>query len=74
MGSANEVIVVHGNGNLAGEVAVSGAKNSALKLMAASVLGRGVTTLRNVPLIDDIDVMGRCWHTLVPPCRAPIMC
>ncbi|WP_251212226.1 UDP-N-acetylglucosamine 1-carboxyvinyltransferase [Adlercreutzia murintestinalis] len=58
MGSANEVIVVHGNGNLAGEVAVSGAKNSALKLMAASVLGRGVTTLRNVPLIDDIDVMG----------------
>ncbi len=57
MGSSNEVIVIHGNGNLAGEVAVSGAKNSALKLMAASVLGRGATTLHNVPLIADIDVM-----------------
>lgn len=57
MTSHNEIIFIHGNGNLAGEVAVSGAKNSALKLMAASVLGRGRTTLRNVPCIDDIDVM-----------------
>ncbi len=64
MNSHDEVIVVHGNGNLAGEVAVSGAKNSALKLMAASVLGCGTTTLHNVPLIDDIDVMGEVLRYL----------
>ncbi|WP_165061668.1 MULTISPECIES: UDP-N-acetylglucosamine 1-carboxyvinyltransferase [unclassified Adlercreutzia] len=57
MSSSNEVIIVHGNGRLQGEVAVSGAKNSALKLMAASILGHGKTVLKNVPSIDDIDVM-----------------
>ena len=54
---AEEIIVVQGNDTLCGEVAVSGAKNSALKLIAASLLGRGVTTIHNVPLISDIDVM-----------------
>ena len=32
---AEEIIIVQGTGVLAGEVPVSGAKNSALKLMAA---------------------------------------
>ena len=54
---AQEIIVVHGNDTLAGTVAVSGAKNSALKLMAASILSRGTCIVRNVPLISDIDVM-----------------
>lgn len=36
---------------------VSGAKNSALKLMAASILGQGETILHNVPLISDIELM-----------------
>ena len=55
---AEEIIIVQGNDTLAGEVAVSGAKNSALKLIAAALLGHGATTLRNVPLISDIDIMG----------------
>ena len=54
---AQEIIVVHGNNTLAGTVEISGAKNSALKLMAASILSRGTCVLRNVPLISDIDVM-----------------
>ncbi len=54
---SEEIIIVQGNGVLAGEVAVSGAKNSALKLMAASLLGCGTTTIHNVPLISDIDIM-----------------
>ena len=37
---AEEIIIVQGNGTLRGEVAVSGAKNSALKLMAAALLGQ----------------------------------
>lgn len=52
-----EVIVVHGNNTLSGEVNISGAKNSALKLIAASILGRGRSIIHNVPNISDIDIM-----------------
>lgn len=52
-----EVIVIHGNNTLSGEVNISGAKNSALKLIAASILGRGKSTIHNVPNISDIDIM-----------------
>ena len=54
---ADEIIVVHGNGTLAGDVTVSGAKNSALKLMAAAILGQGTSVLHNVPVISDIEIM-----------------
>ncbi|MBR5258918.1 MAG: UDP-N-acetylglucosamine 1-carboxyvinyltransferase [Eggerthellaceae bacterium] len=54
---SEEIIVVRGNGTLKGEVWVSGAKNSALKLMAATLLGRGKTILHNVPFISDIAIM-----------------
>ncbi len=61
---AQEIIVVHGNGTLEGEIAVSGAKNSALKLMAAAILGQGASVIRNVPCISDIDVMGEVLEEL----------
>lgn len=61
---SEEIIIVQGNGVLAGEVAVSGAKNSALKLMAASLLGCGTTTIHNVPLISDIDIMAQVLKRL----------
>ena len=56
---AKEMIVVEGGTPLTGEVKISGAKNSALKLIAASILGQGETTLHNVPLISDITVMSK---------------
>ncbi len=40
-------------------MSVSGAKNSALKLMAATLLAPGKTTLQNVPDISDVHVMGK---------------
>ena len=55
---SEEIIVVRGNSTLRGEVKVSGAKNSALKLMAATLLGRGESVIHNVPLISDIAIMG----------------
>ena len=61
---AHEIIIVRGNGQLAGDVHISGAKNSALKLMAASILAQGETVLRNVPLISDIDVMSEVLEYL----------
>ncbi len=46
-----------GGGRLQGEVTVTGAKNSVLKLMAASLLAVGKTTISNVPDIADVDIM-----------------
>ena len=49
---------VVGGAHLRGEVTISGAKNSALKLMAAALLAPGLSTIRNVPEIADVDIMG----------------
>jgi UDP-N-acetylglucosamine 1-carboxyvinyltransferase len=46
-----------GGASLKGEVSVTGAKNSVLKLMAASLLAVGKTTISNVPDIADVDIM-----------------
>ena len=49
--------LVQGSGPLNGEVRIGGAKNSALKLMAASLLAEGSTSLLNVPDITDVAIM-----------------
>ena len=49
---------------LAGTVHVGGAKNSALKLMAASLLAPGRSVITNVPDILDVHVMGRLLEEL----------
>ncbi len=49
--------LVRGSGPLDGELHVGGAKNSALKLMAASLLAEGSTRLVNVPDITDVAIM-----------------
>jgi UDP-N-acetylglucosamine 1-carboxyvinyltransferase len=49
---------VAGGARLAGEVAVTGAKNSVLKVMAATLLAEGTTTLTDVPDILDVPIMG----------------
>ncbi|MDZ4181072.1 MAG: UDP-N-acetylglucosamine 1-carboxyvinyltransferase [Coriobacteriia bacterium] len=51
-------IIVRGGMPLAGEVRVEGAKNSALKLMAATLLASGPSRILNVPDISDVDTMG----------------
>ena len=48
---------IHGGARLVGEVTVGGAKNSVLKLMAASLLAVGKTTIANVPAIADVEIM-----------------
>jgi len=45
------------SGQPKGKVTVTGAKNSVLKLMAASLLAVGTSTIRNVPDIADVDIM-----------------
>jgi len=59
-----EAIVVEGGRPLAGTVRVGGAKNSALKLMAAALLAPGVSVLHNVPDISDVGVMAEVLERL----------
>lgn len=58
------VYQVSQSGPLRGEVVVPGAKNSVLKLMAASLLASGTTELSNVPNILDVDIMGQLLERL----------
>lgn len=59
---------VHSKGPLShplnGTVHVGGAKNSALKLMAASLLAPGRSVITNVPDILDVEVMARLLERL----------
>ena len=48
---------VIGGVHLHGKVAVGGAKNSALKLMALALLAEGTTVIENVPPILDVEIM-----------------
>ncbi|MDR0350754.1 MAG: UDP-N-acetylglucosamine 1-carboxyvinyltransferase, partial [Coriobacteriales bacterium] len=57
-------IIVDGGAPLAGTVNIAGAKNSVLKLMAASLLAPGMTTIRNVPIISDVTLMGEVLANL----------
>jgi UDP-N-acetylglucosamine 1-carboxyvinyltransferase len=59
-----EQFLVSGGVRLSGEVAVHGAKNSALKLMAAALLAEGRTTLSSVPDILDVDIMAQVLRRL----------
>jgi len=59
-----EVLRVTGGGPLRGEVFVTGAKNSVLKLMAAALLAAGTTTITNVPDILDVEIMAELLRRL----------
>ncbi|WP_019200282.1 UDP-N-acetylglucosamine 1-carboxyvinyltransferase [Tsukamurella sp. 1534] len=52
-----EKFLVHGGARLTGEVTVGGAKNSVLKLMAATLLAEGTSVLTNCPEILDVPLM-----------------
>ena len=50
-------IRIRGGRRLSGEIPISGAKNAALKLMAAALLTAEPLTLRNVPRLADVRAM-----------------
>lgn len=49
--------VILGGARLEGEVEISGAKNSAVALIAAAIMVKGVCIIDNVPLVSDIYVL-----------------
>jgi UDP-N-acetylglucosamine 1-carboxyvinyltransferase len=60
----SERFVVTGGNRLSGEVAVGGAKNSVLKLMAAALLAEGTSTITNCPDILDVPLMAEVLRGL----------
>ncbi|MDX6287022.1 MAG: UDP-N-acetylglucosamine 1-carboxyvinyltransferase [Frankiales bacterium] len=55
---------VEGGARLSGDAHVTGAKNSALKLMAAALLAEGTTVLEDVPRILDVEIMSELLRRL----------
>ena len=49
--------IIHGGKSLFGNVKVSGAKNSALALMPATLLNSGINVIENTPEVNDIYTM-----------------
>lgn len=72
-------LLVTGRKKLDGEVEVQGAKNSALPIIAASILTKGENVIHNCPLLSDVDAsvnilrylgcaVTRCDKTLLVKC------
>ncbi|MCK5069309.1 MAG: UDP-N-acetylglucosamine 1-carboxyvinyltransferase, partial [Desulfocapsa sp.] len=64
-----EKLVIEGGAPLKGEVKISGAKNAALPLIAASLLAPGIHILHNVPDLRDtltilrlLESLGLTWE------------
>ena len=49
--------IIEGGPKLIGEVDISGSKNAALPIIAASILNKGITVIENVPNIRDVKMM-----------------
>ncbi|MCS7031531.1 MAG: hypothetical protein NZL92_08380, partial [Gloeomargarita sp. SKYG116] len=62
--AANAVLRIRGGLPLAGEVTISGAKNSALALMAGALLCSQDCRIRNVPDLVDVHRMGQVLTAL----------
>jgi UDP-N-acetylglucosamine 1-carboxyvinyltransferase len=69
-------LIVEGGRPLYGSVAISGAKNAALPLLAATLLAPGVHTLHNVPDLRDtrtmlklLEILGVQWERTGPTVR-----
>src|SRR6266513_1873215 len=59
-----DALVIRGGRKLSGRVPISGAKNAALPVMAATLLAPGVHRLRNVPQLSDTRTMARVLEHL----------
>lgn len=67
--SGKRQLIIRGGKRLEGEIAVQGAKNSALPILAAAALCNGETTLYNCPRLTDCDAALRILTALGCSCR-----
>ena len=59
-----ESMVIQGEQRLEGSVRIGGAKNAALPILAATLLGKGSCTLTNVPQVADVFTMSKLLRHL----------
>ncbi|MBK9205106.1 MAG: UDP-N-acetylglucosamine 1-carboxyvinyltransferase [Candidatus Obscuribacter sp.] len=59
-----ERLIIRGGKPLHGQVRIFGAKNAVLKMMAAALLAKDVTILRNVPNLTDVHMMAEVLRHL----------
>jgi len=52
-----EKFIIEGGKKLEGEVKISGSKNAALPIIAATILGKGKSVIRNVPDVRDVHTL-----------------
>lgn len=55
---------IEGGNTLSGEIIISGAKNSAVALIPASILSDGIVKIDNIPNISDIDALNEILEYL----------
>ncbi|QKF92220.1 UDP-N-acetylglucosamine 1-carboxyvinyltransferase [Campylobacter sp. CCUG 57310] len=60
---------IEGNAKLSGEVAISGAKNAALPLIAATLIMKDEVTISNVPNVADIKTLAKLLENLGSKCE-----
>lgn len=61
--------IINGGKELFGEVTISGAKNSAASILPGTLLVDGITRIRNVPDIQDVQLTLRILEALGATCR-----
>jgi len=59
-----EKLIISGGNKLQGTVRIDGAKNSALSIMAATLLTKDACILRNVPRLTDVNIMAKVIRKL----------
>jgi len=64
-----EHIVINGGTKLNGAVTISGAKNAALAIIPAAILAEGVSTIENLPYIEDIKNLVTILENLGAKCE-----
>ena len=62
-------IIIEGQNTLSGNVAISGAKNAVLPIMAAALMGKGRATITRVPDLRDTRTMIRLMEIIGAACE-----
>lgn len=63
-----EKLIIEGGFSLKGQVVISGSKNAALPILAATILADGEYLIKNVPYLKDVATMNKLVHSLGVEC------
>ncbi|MFI4912028.1 MAG: UDP-N-acetylglucosamine 1-carboxyvinyltransferase [Sedimentisphaeraceae bacterium JB056] len=64
-----DIFKIHGRTRLSGEITTSGSKNAALPILAATLLTKGTSVIKNVPLLSDTSFMAKILEILGCQCN-----